>query len=56
MKEFIGHIHFVSGTDDAEIVTDQVACLEDQLELVSGLGKKKCVTSSQTATTKNENR
>ena len=22
MKEFIGHIHFVSGTDDAEIVTD----------------------------------
>ena len=47
MKGFMGHICFESGTDDAEGGTEQVAGLEDQFEIVSGLKNEKRVSSSQ---------
>ena len=48
MKGFVGHIPFESGTDDAEGGTEQVAGLEDQFEIVSGLKNEKRVSSFQT--------
>ena len=37
MNGFIGYIPLESGTDDAEGGTEQVAGLEDHLEIISGL-------------------
>ena len=56
MRRLIGHIPFESGTDDVEASTELVAGLEDLFEIVSGWENEKCVTSSQTAARKNENR
>ena len=56
MKGFIGHIPFESQTEYAEGCTELVAGLEDLFEIVSGLENEKCVTSSQTAARKNEDR
>ena len=56
MKGFIGHIPFQSGTEEAEAGTELVAGLKDLLEIVSVLEKEECVTSSQTAARKNEDK
>ena len=56
MKGCINHVPFESGTDDAEEGTELVAGLEDLLEIVSGLENEKCVTTSQTAARKCEDR
>ena len=56
MKGCINHVPFESGTDDAAEGTELVAGLEDLLEIVSGLENEKCVTTSQTAARKCEDR
>ena len=56
MKGVIGYIPFESGTDDAEGCSELVAGLEDLFEIVSGLENEMCVTSSQSAARKNEDR
>ena len=56
MKGYNNHVPFESGTDDAEEGTELVAGLEDLLEIVSGVENEKCVTTSQTAARKCEDR
>ena len=56
MKGFMGHIPFESETYDVDAGTEPVAGLEDMFEIVSGLENEKCVTSSQMAARKNEDR
>ena len=56
MKGCINHVPFESGTDDSEEGTELVGGLEDLLEIVSGLENEKCVTTSQTAARKCEDR
>ena len=56
MKGCNNHVPFESGTDGAEEGTELVAGLDDLLEIVSGLENEKCVTTSQTAARKCEDR
>ena len=56
MKGYNNHVPFESGTNDAEEGTELVAGLEDLLGIVSGLKNEKCVTTSQTAARKCEDR
>ena len=56
MKGCINHAPFESGTADAKEDTELMAGLEDLLEIVSGRENEKCVTTSQTAARKCEDR
>ena len=56
MKGCMNHVPFESGTEDAEEGTELVPGLADLLEIVSGVGNEKCVTTSQTAARKCEDR
>jgi hypothetical protein len=56
MKGCINHVPFESETDYAEEGSVLVAGLEDLLEIVSGLKNEKCVTTSQTAARRYEDR
>ena len=55
MKGCVNHVPFESGTADAKD-TELMAGLEDLLEIVSGLENERCVTTSQTAARKCEDR